>query len=185
MRYFNLLIISGFAVFLLGCATPTKMQNMVYGGLGAGQKHYDGALKKEVAVLAVAGGEETNPLWTSEISNEEFRSALMKSLADQGLFSENGKYQLTANLLYVRQPIFGLDMEVRTQVRYMLKNSENNKVVFDKTILSRYTATVGDTIWATKRVRLANEGSARTNIGGLLEELSKLKVERQEVSIIN
>ena len=62
MRYFNLLIISGFAVFLFGCSTPTKMQNMVYGGLGSGQKHYDGALKKEVAVLAVAGGEETNPL---------------------------------------------------------------------------------------------------------------------------
>ena len=79
----------------------------------------------------------------------------------------------------------GLDMTVTTTVQYILTDSGSGEVVLDKRVLTPYTATMGDAFVGTTRLRLANEGSARKNIEGLLDELSKLEIGPEEISIRN
>ncbi len=168
-------------VFLLGCASGAKMENMTYQG---DQKVYDESLKNNVEVASVSGGESTNALWTSEISSEAFSSAVKQSLSEQGLLSENGKYQLQVKMIEVDQPSFGFDMTVTTHVQYVLTDTSNNSVILDEVIVAPHTATTGDAFAGYKRLQLANEGSGKKNIEGLLEKLSELKINSKEISIV-
>ena len=168
------------AVFLFGCASGAKMENMIYQG---DQKAYDGGLKNDVEVSSVSGGKKTNPAWTSQISSEAFYGAVEKSLSEQGLLSESGKYQLRINMIKVDQPLFGFDLTVTTHVRYVLTDTKDSTVILDETIVTPHTATVGDAFAAVKRLRLANEGSGKKNIEGLLDKLSELKINPKEISV--
>lgn len=170
-------------VFLFGCASGAKFENMAY--TESTGLEYDKDLKNDVALSAVEGGEKTNPLWTSEISNEAFKAAVEMSLSSQGLLSENGRYQLKVKLAEVDQPMFGLDLTVTTHVNYILIDSKTDKVIFDDIIVSPYTATIGDAFVAVQRLRLANEGSGKKNIEGLIKKLSSLNVSASEVSLAN
>lgn len=168
-------------VFLLACASGATMENMAYHG---DNKTYDERLKNNVEVASVSGGESTNALWTSEISSEAFSSAVKQSLSEQGLLSENGKYQLQVKMIEVDQPTFGFDMTVTTHVQYVLTDTSNNSVILDEVIVAPHTATTGDAFAGYKRLKIANEGSGRKNIEGLLEKLSELKINSKEISIL-
>lgn len=181
MQNLKLSFIMLLSVFLFGCASGAKVENMVYTPI-QGQT-FDEALKNEINVTKVSGGEKTNPLWTSEISSEAFSTSVKNSLSAHGLLAEGGQYKLKITLLLVDQPMFGLDMEVITHVRYVLTDSSNESVIFDDTIVAPYTATVGDAFVAIERLRLANEGSGKKNIEELINKLSELKIEPQQVSI--
>jgi hypothetical protein len=159
------------------------MENMSYSGPEANSKPYDSALRHEVSVSSVSGGEDTNPAWTSEIGNEEFSGAIKQSLAAQGLLSDNGRYQLAVNLSEVDQDLFGLDLTVVTKVKYTLIDSRNTNMVMDETITTPYTATFGDAVLAFERLRLANEGAAKKNIEELLDTLSALRISDNQVSM--
>ena len=162
------------SALLFGCASGAKMESMIateQGGLT-----YSNALKKEISVEKVSGGESTNPLWTSEISNGAFSGALKKSLENEGLLSDTGRYQLQATLLQVEQPLFGLDLKVVTHVEYLLIDKDTNKVVLQETVIAPHTATMDDAFVAIQRLRIANEGSGRKNIEGLLVRLSALNI---------
>ena len=181
MNKLKLLSLSLAVIFLYGCASGAKFQNTAYtepSGLT-----YDEKLANNIGVFSVDGGEKTNPLWTSEISNEAFKEAVKLSLSNQGLLSENGEYQLKVKLLQVDQPLFGLDLEVTTNVNYVLTDTKTNKVVLDEVIVAPYTATMGDAFVAIKRLRLANEGSGRSNIEGFLKKLSALNISSSEISL--
>jgi len=121
---------------------------------------------------------------TSEIDNNAFAGALKQTLQKQGLLAGSGRYQLEALLLEVDQPVFGLDFEVTTHVKYILTDRENNgAVVLNETIIAPYTATIGDAFAAIKRLRLANEGSGKANIQGLVEKLSELQIQPGNISL--
>jgi len=64
-----------------------------------------------------------------------------------------------------------------------LTESATNTVIFREIIRTPFTAGVGDSVIAIKRLRLANEGSARTNIHTLLKRLKELKLETRQVSL--
>ncbi|MGK0524144.1 MAG: hypothetical protein ACI92N_001783 [Pseudomonadales bacterium] len=180
MRNARILAVLAALLYLTGCASGAKMGNMVYEGP---VKAYDTALENNVTVTNVSGGKETNPAWTSEIDNDAFAGALKQSLQKQGLLSGSGRYQLEALLLEVDQPMFGLDFKVTTHVRYILTDSDNNgTVVLNKTVVAPYTATIGDAFAAIKRLRLANEGSGKANIQGLLNKLNELQIQSGEIS---
>ena len=170
------------AAFLFGCASPAKMENMTYHPRTP--LSYDRSLKNEVGVNSTTGGEKTNPLWTSEISSEAFSGAVKNSLKSQGLLSDNGRYQLQIKMLKTDQPIFGMNLTVTTKVNYILTDKTNHSIVLNETIEAPYTATVEDAFVAAQRLRLANEGSGRMNIRGLLERLSKLRIDSNEVSVV-
>lgn len=129
-------------------------------------------LSGKVATGSVAGGDETSPLWTSEISAADFSAALTQSLASYGLLSAEGPYKLNAVLEEVDQPLIGVSLEVETTVNYQLTDAEG-AVLWEHRNVAAHTATMGDAFIAAKRLRLANEGSAKANIGSALDKLTE------------
>ena len=161
------------AMFLGGCVSGATAQGMTVKASDikapAGPE-----IAKSVAVGVVAGGEATDAMWgVSQIDNPAFKRALVSSLRKAGLLSDSAhaKYVVTAELIALKQPFFGMDMKVTSRIRYTLKDAATGAVVLDEEVIAPYTATVGDAFVGAQRLRLANEGSARTSIAMLIEKL--------------
>lgn len=163
-------------VLVTGCAAPARIEQMAVHLPNA--VIADTPLKKSVAVTEVTGGRETNPMWSSQVSSESFQRALELSLRNVGLsdplISAN-KYHLTADILQVSQPMLGIDMTVTANVRYSLIDTTTRKEVFSKIITGTYTAKFSDAFAGVERLKLANEGAAKTNIQLLVDELLQFK----------
>jgi len=159
---------------LSACASPAEFQNMVVTeGIDTAATQ-NSAFKDSIVVKSVDGGEETNPMWTSEISSQAFEKALIASLENAQLLAkldENAPYRLRVTLLEVDQPLFGLDLTVKTRVRYEIIEKDSDKTVFSEEIPATHTATFGDSPFAIQRLRLANEGSAQNNIAAFIERV--------------
>jgi len=178
------LALAASVVALGGCATPANVQNMAVSGVDARVINSASPLRDSVAVDKVIGGEETNPLWTSEISSEGFRQALTESLRNAGLLAAlqgASKYALEVQLKNVQQPLVGLDMTVVATVNYVLKERDTGVVVWEGDIVSPYTATFSQAFAGFERLRLANEGSAKENIKQLIERLYSLDIKSAAV----
>jgi len=165
------------AVFILGgCATPAAVEQMaVY--LPATQTNP--AFKNAVGVTEVTGGRDTSPLWTSQVSSDAFRRALEQSLENAGMFSKivaGSKYQLTADLTRLDQPVMGFDMTVTTTVRYSLIETSTRKEVYGRVIQMGHTATMSDAFVGAQRLKLANEGAVKANIQAFIGDLIALKL---------
>ena len=186
MTYLRLLLASALIALCTGCASPAQISGMSVSADQAKASTYDSQLITNVRLSEVNGGDKTNPLWTSEIDSPDFGAALKQSLANANLLGdESASYALRANLLRVDQPIFGLDFEVTSEVEYTLIESTTNKVILREIIRTPFTAGFGDSVIGIKRLRLANEGSARVNIIAMLKRLSDLKIEAKQVSLKN
>lgn len=162
-----------------GCAAPAKMENMTLPSNEWSQYEGSPKLKNNIDVETVSGGKGTNPLWTSEISNEDFKQALTNSLADAQLLSgasTNSNYSLSAVLIEVKQPILGASMTVTTTISYSLIDIESKEEIFYEKIVTPYTAKWNAAFLGVERLRLANEGSARNNIKSLIEHLYGLEI---------
>ena len=170
------LMIIAAAAALSACASASKPGAMVAPVLEANIIADESPLREAFTVGAVTGGKETNPLWTSEVSNTDFAEALRQSLAAHAMLnSVEGKYRLDAEMLKLKQPFAGFNMTVTSTVRYKVTEVAGGGVVLDETIETPYTAEVGDSFLAVKRLQLANEGSIKGNISKLIELLiSKL-----------
>ena len=144
---------------------------------------YNGSpkLKNNIVVDTVSGGKDTNPLWTSEISNVDFKQAMINSLRDAQYLSndsDGSEYSLSAVLIEVKQPLLGASMTVTTHISYSLIENTSKKEIFYEKIESPYTAKWNDAFLGVERLRLANEGSARTNIKSLIDALNELEIEK-------
>lgn len=140
----------------------------------------DTKLKNSISVKDVTGGKETSPMWASQVGSSDFQSALENSLRATGLLSpvgSNGRYQLTADLTSLDQPIIGFNLTVTTTVRYSLIEQSSGKEIFSRSITTPYTAKMGDAFLASERLKMANEGAVRKNIEELIAELLRLKVQ--------
>jgi hypothetical protein len=186
MTYLRLLFAAALIALCTGCATSAQVSGMTVAADQDKASTYDAQLKNNVRVSEVNGGDKTNPLWTSEIDSPDFGAALKQSLANADLLGgESAPYALRANLLRVDQPLFGLNFEVTSEVEYTLVEAATNKVVLREVIRTPFTAGFGDSVIGVKRLRLANEGSARVNIVALLKRLSDLKIEAKQVALKN
>lgn len=181
MRTLRLTMLFAACLYLFGCASGAQVGQMTYQGA---QKPYAEELKNNIALSSTTGGSGTNPLWTSQISNDSYSAALRQALSSQGLMSDNGKYTLAVKMLKVDQPLFGFDMTVTTHVQYTLTDTAKNSIVFNETVIAPYTATTGDAFVGSTRLRLANEGASKKNIEGLLNKLSELKINPGSVAIV-
>jgi hypothetical protein len=161
------------AMFLGGCVSGATAQGMTV--KAADLKTPAGPeVAQSVAVGVVTGGEKTDAMWgVSQIDNPAFKRALVSSLRKAGLLSDNphAKYVVTAELIALKQPFFGMDMKVTSRIRYTLKDTATGAVVLDEEVIAPYTATVGDAFVGAQRLRLANEGSARKSIATLIAKL--------------
>lgn len=178
------LAVSLFAVILTGCASSAQVPNMTVADAQAKANTYDAQLQSNVQLSEVAGGQKTNPLWTSEVDGPDFRAALQQSLKNADLLGgDSAAYALRADLLSLDQPLFGLDFEVTSQVEYTLVEVATNKVILREVVRAPFTAGVGDAFAGVKRLRLANEGSARANIESFLKRLSALKLDAKQITV--
>jgi len=148
---------------LAACATPSRSMPMTAPvaanvALSQGDVGY-----RSVTAVSVTGGRETNPLWTSQVSNEAFRTALERSLDEAGYMGAEGRQMtVSAALDRLDQQLFGLNLSVTSRVRYTV--TQQGWPVFDETITATGSATPGDALIAVERLRLANEASMRENI---------------------
>ncbi len=65
-------------LILVGCASPAEVKNMVVDQSSLVIAEADTPFQSSLSIREVNGGETTNPLWTSEVGNAEFRGALEK-----------------------------------------------------------------------------------------------------------
>lgn len=173
MKYFEkAAVCAAMIVLLAACASPARMNAMIPERSEATLISETSPLAKAVEISTVSGGEETNPMWTSEVGNPEFKEALKNALANHAMLSEGaGRYKLAATMTSIDQPIFGASFTVTASVRYKLIEVNTGTSVFDQTITEPYTASFSDAFLAVERLRLANEGAMRVNIGTFLKTL--------------
>ena len=113
------------------CATPSNPANMTLpatAGLTAarGDVGY-----RSVTSVAVSGGQGTNPLWTSQVSNADFKTALEASLTAAGYMGTEGQpMRVSASLIDLKQPLAGFDLTVTSRVRYTV--TRDSQTVFDE-----------------------------------------------------
>lgn len=157
------------ALVLGACATASKPGAMVPELTEATIIAEDSKLAEAVSVEGVDGGQKTNPLWVSKVSNEDFTEALRQALAAHAMLATDaGKYSLAAELVKLKQPVMGFDMSVTSDVKYTLTEIETGEVVFEDTVSEKYTAKMSDAFVGVERLRLANEGSIKSNISSLI-----------------
>jgi hypothetical protein len=129
----------------------------------------------QMTVAQIQGGAQTNPLWISEISNEDFQAALEASLKAFDYYvldGAMGKYKVTASIVDVQKPFAGLDMSVTMKVRYSVMDAQGG-AAFDDTIAATATATMGEAFVGADRLRIAMEKAAKANIEAFLGRLAK------------
>ena len=162
-----------------GCASGARSTEMVVKSsiapTEAGQPGY-----KSFRVAGTQGGSGTNPLWMSNVSNEDFKTALEASLkATNYLADEPGQAtaEVTASMMDLKRPMVGLDLSVTAQVRYSATEVNGGAIVFDYVVAATGTAKMSEAFMAVERLKLANEAAIRANIEAFIlrlrERLSK------------
>lgn len=154
---------------LSGCAAaPANKQAMIVSPVSAVSAEQKG----KFVVNSVTGGKATNPFWTSQVSNESFQAALKESLALSGFSAPEGsatKYKIDAELVSLKQPVFGLTFDVVSTVNYKVAGDGVEKVF---PIVATGTATTSDAFVAITRLKIANEKSIQENIKAFIQQLS-------------
>lgn len=172
----RLVILIAISLVIGGCASPARIDQMtVYSPVGKTNP----ALKDGIAVTDVTGGRETSAMWTSQVSSDDFRRALETSLQNAGLYNRvagASRFQLTADLTRLDQPMLGLDMTVTSTVRYSLVDTKTRKEVYGRVIQMPFTAKFSDAFAGVERLKIANEGSVRANIQAVIDDLIALKL---------
>jgi hypothetical protein len=162
---------------LAACASPADPQRMIV-PVSQDQPAFPTQLMGAMCVRSVTGGEDTNPLWVSNVGDREFREALVATMTNNALLtsSDNCQYPLDVNLLGLSQPIAGFDMEVTSHVNYKMYNAAGASVMLE-TINAPYTAKFNEAFVGIVRLQRANEGSIRNSISEFLTRLRRLHLE--------
>jgi hypothetical protein len=118
---------------------------------------------------------------SSEISNDDLRAAIEKSVTQSALFKEvvqgkNGDYELSVTVARLSKPTFGASFTVDMEAGWSLVKASDKSVVMRKSITSSYTASMGDSLVGVTRLRLAVEGAARNNIKQGLEAIAAMNL---------
>ena len=159
---------------LAACAAPAEPGRMAASAPVQESPFASTPFATEIAIAAVGGGEETDPTWTSEVGNGEFREALALSLDRHGVFCPYealARYRLEVVLVELNQPSRGFTFNVTSYVRYKLTRSADGQVLFDELVSSAGTATIEDAFIGIERLKIANERAIQHNIARFLERL--------------
>jgi hypothetical protein len=134
--------------------------------------------------VSVVGGSET-PQWgtvPSQISDEDFASALRQSIEQSKLFAQANKevpanYQLQAFIKELTHQGF---LTATLNVTYTLLRNGPKEIVWRKAMTSTYTVprtAIPAFTGSAKVSRLATEGAARSSIEQAILEMSQLQLE--------
>lgn len=177
LRAARALVIGGVLLSVAACASaslPAKMTASpgLVPSATAGSQAY-----RALRVANVQGGEETNPLLASQVSDNDFRVALESSLRNIEYLAESGgAYEITASIIDLQQPLAGLNLSVTARVRYTVVPVGGGAPIIDETISTTGTAKVGESLVAVQRLQVANEYAVKANIETFVKLLeSKLR----------
>ena len=169
-RFALILLLGGFSV---GCSTIQAI-NMIPRDLSA---QFPSEQNNNIRVDRVVAGKNIGSLQLESLAGDEnrtFQTALEKSLAQNQLFSPNGRYLLKTTFEEIEIPFVFSSSTVTTRVRYILIDQSSGTPVMNELIEASSTATFSDSFHGGKRMNIARKGSARESIGQLLIKLSQL-----------
>jgi hypothetical protein len=166
------LLVAATAAVLTGCAAGANPGAMTASVSEQTLLPAGSVLRRAVELGTVSGGRDTNPLWTSQVSDSDFATALRQSLTTHTMLALGGQsFRLDATLIELDQPLAGFDLTVQSRVRYRLTRLADGATVFDREVNARYTAAFSSSFYAVERLRLANEGAIKENISQFLAAL--------------
>ena len=154
-----------------GCAAPATKEAMIVRPTAISTP-IKAEQKGKFAVKNVGGGSVTNPMWTSQVSKETFGAALRESLAVAELASSTtseSQYKIDADLVTLKQPLFGLTFDVVSTVNYRVYKEGFEKHM---PVTATGTATISDAFVAITRLKIANEKSMQQNITEFIKQLA-------------
>lgn len=174
LRLARVAVVGGSLLTLAACASASMPSQMVaapgaVAGAVAGDPGY-----KQLRVGNVQGGSETNPMWMSNVSSADFKTALESSLRALNYLADDGsqaKIEVSANIVGLQRPLAGLDMSVTSKVRYSALPAAGGAPVFDETLAATGTAKFGEALLGVERLRKANEAAIRANIEVFVKRL--------------
>jgi hypothetical protein len=164
-------LLIGAAAFALACASPAKP-----GGMKPALEGRFAPEPTRSVNIQISGGQETFPMGRSKISNRGFTEALAAALDESGLLyavvDRAGDYDLDVHIEQLRQPHFAWTMEVRLVTSWSLKRRDEREPTWTDVFATSYAAPFPVEFFGIKRLRLANEGAARSNIEAAIVELA-------------
>lgn len=125
-------------------------------------------------VARVQGGGPTHPFLLSDVSDDDFRDALISSLAVTGYLDDDpskADLELTASIEALERPIVALQPTVVSKVRYTVSPVGGGPPLFDDTLASSGSATLEESFLGPEPIRPANEAAMRANIAVFLQQL--------------
>jgi hypothetical protein len=172
------------AALLAACDTSARVDNMTAAPLPPTPSSSPSPVTaaspafEAIAVGSITGGSEATKLWVSNVSNENFRTALQQSLqreamaAANGMANSAGRYRLNAELIELDQPLAGFNFTVTARVHYRLVPVDDPQTPrFDQVVETPYTTKFGENVLSAERLRIATEGAVRENIGVVVHQL--------------
>ena len=171
---------------LNGCATPANPAAMAVAP-PATVAPLPAQLQHAMCVRSVTGGEATNPLWTSQVGDADFKTALSSSLTSAGLAASPDAchYQIDANLLGLSQPFAGLHMTVTSHVNYKVYDQAGTAASPSRRYRRLSRRRRATRSWESQRMRLANEGSIRTRSANSSTSSGRRTRRRRIVGFLN
>lgn len=167
------LLILCLSMALVGCATSARKDNMT---VSPSLITFDNArFERNIAIGDVNGGQRIHPLLAFRVENENFRDALMASLASQNLLCERQekcRYQLNSEIESFHIPAFTVDAKVTSKVNYQLINTTTHEQE-QHAITGYFVAEWTNSLYAPNRPLIGAEGSVKENIKLLLQRLNQ------------
>ncbi|WP_024954801.1 hypothetical protein [Sulfurospirillum arcachonense] len=174
----NLTYILILSIFLFsGCS----VQNITANGMAV--QSVDTAHKFNTTVAVDShGGRIKDPLGIPEISDPLLIDAVKTSILNTQLFNkvvpDQADYNLELFIVKVGQPVAGLDMTVNVEIAWVIKNNNNGKIIWKKSITTSSTKTTDDASSGINRLVIATQDAAHINIENGLNLISKLDLNK-------
>lgn len=169
---------------LAGCGTPTQSLTLSPGTAETLQMRnwLPPALRFNVELDAIKGGEETSFWWGSKLSGLTLEQTLEDTLRTVGMLppapgAPPAQYQLRVEIVNLDQPLIGTpSATVTATIQYTLVDKARDaKPIYRRAVRTAHTAGMGDAFFSQpERMRLANEGAVRENILVALRDMVAL-----------
>lgn len=161
------------ALCLGGCATATQTAAM------APKTEWHVNKNAGAVTIHVGGGSETSAMGASKIADEDFAKAIQQAIADSGLFAKSevngsGDYRLDVQIARLQQPMFGASFTVVLETTWRLSRQSDNAILWEKPVVTNFTANMSDAFVGVTRLRLATEGAARNNINDAITQIGAI-----------
>jgi hypothetical protein len=173
-----LFVVAAAALSLGACASgarPDFMALTTANATGVTPAALGQAGYQKLRVSKVQGGSQTNPAWMSNVSDEDFRTALEASLKGFNYTATDASgaaYDVVASITDLQRPMMGLDMSVTIKVRYSITPIAGGAPIFDETLSATGTAKMGEAFAGSERLQKAIEYAVRANIQTFIQRLS-------------